>query len=114
MYQNQQKSRGNRRGRNNFPRRAYTHERQQNQQTNKTFYKGGKQFGSNHLTLCPAKDKICTKCEKRGHFARVCRSTNVNYMQETGSQQEKEEENSFAAEDNNDPVAYAEFMSTNV
>ena len=52
----------------------------------------------------PVKGNICTKCAKRGHFARLCRSTNVNYMQETGSQQDKEEEDSFAAEDNKNPV----------
>ena len=33
-------------------------------------------------------------------------------MQETGSQQDNEEEDSTTAEDNNDPVAYAEFMPT--
>jgi len=27
---------------------------------------------------CPAKDKVCFKCEKRGHFSKVCRSRSVN------------------------------------
>ena len=59
---------------------------------------------------CPAKDKICTKCAKRGELAKVCRSINVNYMQKTGSHQL---EHSIVPEDNNDLVAYAEFMSAN-
>ena len=48
---------------------------------NKTFYRCSKQFGPNHLQSCPA--KICLKYAKRGHFAKLCRSTNVKYMQET-------------------------------
>ena len=63
------------------------------------------------MTSCPAKDKIFTICAKRGHFAKVRRSTNVNFMRETGSQQDNED--SITAEDKNDPVAYAEFMPTN-
>ena len=62
---------------------------------------------------CPVKDKICTKRAKRGRFEKVCRSTNVNYKQETDSQQDNEEEASITAERNNDPVAYAEYMSAN-
>ena len=31
-----------------------------------------------HLQKCPARDKICNKCNKRGHYARQCKSSDVN------------------------------------
>ena len=34
-------------------------------------------------------------------------------MQESGSQQDSEEDDYITAKDNNDPMDYAEFMSTN-
>ena len=43
--------------------------------TQKQCYKCSNQFGQNHLQSCPAKDKICSKCAKRGHFAKVCLQT---------------------------------------
>ena len=47
-------------------------------------------------------------------FEKLCRSTNVNYMQEFGSnQQEDDEKDSVDTEDKNYPVAYAELMSSN-
>ena len=61
----------------------------------------------------PSKRQNLPICAKRGHFAKACRSTNVNYMQETGSQQDNEVEDSITAEDKNEPVAYAEIISTN-
>ena len=38
-------------------------------------YKYGRNFRPNRLQSCPAKDKVCSKSAKRGHFAKVCRST---------------------------------------
>ena len=42
-----------------------------NVNTQKQCYKCGNPYGPNHLQSCPAKDKICSKCAKRGHFANV-------------------------------------------
>ena len=64
----------------------------------------------NHLQSCPAKDKICSKCAKRGYFAKVCRSTNVNYPGDRQEQQQEEIETE-RLETENDPVAFAEFTS---
>ena len=58
-------------------------QRNQNSNIQKQCYQVGNQFGQNHLQSCPAKDKICSKCAKRGHFAKVCRSGNVNYLRDT-------------------------------
>ena len=63
------------------------------------------------MQSCPAKDKICAKCAKRGHFAKVCRSTQVNYLEYTQvDQQEELDTESFETE--NDPVTFAEFSSS--
>ena len=64
------------------------------------------------MQSCPAKNKICAKCAKRGHFAKVCRSTQVNYLEDTqiGQQEEVDTE---SLETENDPVAIAEFSSSN-
>ena len=32
----------------------------------------GNQFGRKHLQPCPTKNKFCSKCAKRGHFAKMC------------------------------------------
>ena len=45
-------------------------------------FKCGNPFGPGHLQQCPAKDKICNKCTKRGHYARLCSSSNVNAISE--------------------------------
>ena len=35
---------------------------------------------TNHKRKCPAKTHICCKCQKKGHFKKVCRSVSVNSM----------------------------------
>ena len=74
--QNTQRGRGTR-GRT-FQRESQNTRGQQratNTGSQKQCYKCGNQYNQNHLKSCPAKDKICAKCAKRGHFAKVCRST---------------------------------------
>ena len=78
----------------------------------KQFYKCGNQCNQNHLQTCPAKDKIFAKCAKRGHFAKVCRSTQVNYLEDTQVDQ-PEELDTEILETENDPVAFAKFSSSN-
>ena len=74
--------------------------------------KCGKLYGQNHLQSCPAKDKICSICAKRGHFAKLCRSTNANYLGDRHEEQQEEFETEIR-ETEIDPVAFAEFTSNN-
>ena len=118
--QRQQYNQNNRRGRGGFRGRPYPRgsqntrgQQQQQRNTNsRQCYKCGNQYGPNHLQSCPAKDKICSKCAKRGHFAKVCRSTNVNYLGNTNEEQQEETEIE-SKETDNDPVSYAEFTTNN-
>ena len=80
----------------------------------KQFCKFGNSFGTNHLQLCPARDKICTKCAKCGHFAKVCFSDQVNFLQNNEEDdQQKENESQHQENNDNDPVAFADFTSRN-
>ena len=54
----------------------------------KDCFKCGNTFSANHLAQCPARDKVCNKCTKRGHFARLCKSSEVNAIQEDSTQQQ--------------------------
>ena len=119
--QNQQYSQNNQRGRGGFCGQPYPHgsqntrgqQHQQQRNTNsRQCYECGNQNGPNHLQSCPAKDKICSKCAKRGQFAIVCRSTNVNYLGNTNDEQQEEKEIE-STETDTDPVAYAEFTTNN-
>ena len=109
--QNAQRGRGSRG-------RPFTHGSQNNkgQQRNantgsqKQCYKCGNQNNQNHLQSCPAKDIICAKCAKRLHFAKVCRSTQVNFLEDKDKQEELETE---SLDTENDPVAFAELSSSN-
>ena len=46
-------------------------QRNNNVNISKQCYKCGNQYNQNHLQSCPAKDKICSKCAKRSHFAKL-------------------------------------------
>ena len=81
-------------------------------QTSKQSYKCGTQHNQNHLQSCPAKDKICSQCAKRGHFAKICRSTNVNCLGNRQDEQQEEIETE-SLETENDPMAFAELTSNN-
>ena len=59
------------------------------------------------------KDKICAKCAKWGHFAKLCRSTQVNYLEDTQIDQQQELETE-SLETENDPVAFAVFFQATV
>ena len=64
---------------------------------NKDCFRCGNSFSANHLAKCPARDKICNKCTKRGHFARPCRSTQVKAIQEDIPQQQDLQETDMTA-----------------
>ena len=119
--QNQQYNQNNQRDRGGFcgqlcPRGSQNTRCQQYQQqrntNSKQCFKCGNQYGPNHLQSCPAKGKICSKCAKRGNFAKVCLSSNVNYLGNTNEEQQEETETE-STETDSDPVAYAEFTTNN-
>ena len=111
-----QKGRGNFRGRG-YPRGQQNTRGQFQQQRNqylnaqKQYYKCGNQFGQNHLQSGPANDKICSKCAKRGHFAKMCRSGNVNYLGDRNNEDEQKQNDSESQVTELDPVAFADFTS---
>ena len=70
-------------------------------------------MGQNNLQSSPAKDKICSKCAKRWHFAKACRSGHVNYMGDRNDEEQQEEIETESQETDNNPVAFAEFTSNN-
>ena len=112
-FQNNNRGRYSR-GRQNQNTRGKQHRGSQNYTTEKHCYKCGNPFGSNHLQSCPARDKICTKSAKRGHFAKVCRSDQVKFLKNNEEDDpQNENENQHQENDDNDPVAYAEFTSRN-
>ena len=53
-----------------------------------------------------------TKCAKRGHFAKVCQSTKVNYLGNTNEEQQEKTEIE-STETDSDLIAYAEFTTNN-
>ena len=53
----------------------------------------GQQFKKGHLTSCPARDRNCNTCGRKGHFAKHCRSserTQTNIVEQNQISQEKE------------------------
>ena len=78
-----QKQRGN-------PQRPSTEQKQQR-------FKCGNLFGPGHLQQCPAKDKICNKCTKRGHYARLCKPSEVNAIQEDQTAEQISQDTDVAA-----------------
>ena len=53
----------------------------------------GQQFKKGHLTTCPARDRNCNTCGRKGHFAKHCRSTartQTNEVEQNQTSHEKE------------------------
>ena len=53
----------------------------------------GQQFKKGHLTTCPARDRNCNTCGRKGHFAKHCRSparTQTNIVEQNQVPQENE------------------------
>ena len=57
--------------------------------------------------------KIWAKCGKRRHFAKVCRSESVNYLQNKNDDQPSADDDQFQILDLNYPVLFADFTSEN-
>ena len=116
---NQQNNQNTQRRRGGFRGRPYQrgtqntrvqHQRNTNPNNQKQCYNCGNQYSTNHLQSSPAKDKICSKCAEPWYFAKVCLSTNVNYLANEHDEQQEEIETE-STETDNDPVAFAELTT---
>ena len=76
--------------------RNNTHRPSQNKD-NKDCFKCGNALSANHLAQCPARDKICNKCTKRVHFEKLCKSSEMNAIQENIPQQQELQETDTTA-----------------
>ena len=72
-----------------------------------------KLFGPDRLQICQAKDKIYAKCAKRGHFTKLCRSSDVNVLHRDNKEQPTTEGDVTKQAEKNDLLAFADFTSNN-
>ena len=56
----------------------------------KTCTRCGQLFGEGHLKKCPAMGKTCKNCSKPNHFAKMCKSQQVNEIAEKSSSSDEE------------------------
>ena len=56
----------------------------------KTCTRCGRPFGKGHLKKCPAMGKACKNCSKPNHYAKMCRSQQVNEIAEKSSSSDEE------------------------
>ena len=81
-------------GKNRYPRqsRPSPNPAADQQTTGSTSHKTCKFCGKKHEFICPAIDKECHKCKKKGHFATVCQSGKkpVHTLEEEESYSEEE------------------------
>ena len=56
----------------------------------KTCTRCGRIFGEGHLKKCPAMGKTCKNCSKPNHFAKMCKSQQVNEIAEKSSSSDEE------------------------
>ena len=56
----------------------------------KTCTRCGRLFGEGHLKKCPAMGKTCKNCSKPNHFAKMCKSQQLNEIAEKISSSDEE------------------------
>ena len=61
-----------------------------NSTDSKTCTRCGRLFGEGHLKKYPAMGKTCKKCSKPNHFAKMCKSQQVNEIAEKSSNSDEE------------------------
>ena len=74
--------RNNRRGNRGQGQSQRGNSQRQGNDRKQSCFKCGNPFGPGHLQQCPDKDKICNKCTKMGHYAKLCNSSNVKAIME--------------------------------
>ena len=66
------------------------------------YFKCGNPFGPGHLQQCHARDKICNKCTKRCHYARLSKSSDVNAIED--------DQTSWLSLQDTDVAAYVNYL----
>ena len=94
---NRYSSRGGRQRQQSQQQHGYAQRQPTDQKQQSVSFKCGNPFGPGHLQKCPAKDKICNKCTKRGHYARLCKSSEVNAIQEDQAAEQISQDTDVAA-----------------
>ena len=80
-----------RRQQNNGYRKKFTDRKEgRNFSDSKTCTRCGRIFGEGHLKKCPAMGKTCKNCSKPNHFAKMCKSQQVNEIAEKSSSSDEE------------------------
>ena len=76
---------------NNGYRKKFTDRKEgRNFSDSKTCTRCGRIFGEGHLKKCPAMGKTCKNCSKPNHFAKMCKSQQVNEIAEKSSISDEE------------------------
>ena len=82
---------GRRESSNTYKKRATSDRREgRNSPDSKTCTQCSRLFGEGHLKKCPAMGKTCKICSKPNHFAKMCKSQQVNEIAEKSSSSDEE------------------------
>ena len=68
--------------------KKWNYNKDKNRAEKKTCTGCGRTFGEGHLKICPAMGKSSKSCNKPIHFAKMCRSNQVNEIAEENSEEE--------------------------
>ena len=82
---------GRRQSSNTYKKKSYSDKREgRNPIDSKTCTRCGQLLGEGHLKKCPAMGKKCKNCSKPNHFAKMCKSQQVNEIAEKSSSSDEE------------------------
>ena len=81
---------GRRQSNNTYKKKSLDRKERRNFTEPKMCTRCGRLFGEGHLKKCPAMGKTCKNCSKPNHFAKMCKSQQVNEIAEKSSSSDEE------------------------